>query len=325
MDIRKKVGSVIFILLWGHLLSGCKSTASLAYQIDHASERSKYVRETYVSEDEMRQLESYSANLEGKLPQISFNDANLTYGFGQATDVVTGLAVAGSAAGMLSTMSDLSMGALAFSSLFDSSHIEKRKIYHPDLFVVRERSDKNDNIKRKSFLVKGFVKDVKDTYSEINDALERHASKNGWKKKREWKSLQVGMSDAYSNTGVCKDDNLLVFFSHYYRKAGYERGHSVSNGVLDGGKIGKPGKEFNVLSIGWSPFCVYPDVTPGKDKVKGESVSSEIKIVLALKMSEELGSRSSFYFYLPPSKNKGGLPIPAVAHDGEIYWMASLK
>jgi hypothetical protein len=249
----------------------------------------------------------------------------LTYGIGVATDNVTGLAVAGSASGLLAPMSDLSMGVFAFSAIFDSSHLERARLYRPGLFVVRERSEKNDNIKRKSLFVKGFVEDIQSTYSELNDAIVALAEKNGWEKATEWAKLKKGASDGYKNTGICPEDEVLYFWSHYYRKSGFERGHSVYNGVLKGEKIGNPGHEYNVLSIGWSPFCAPAEKEDGSDLIKGTAVAMDVSTVLAIKLSKMTSEDSALYFYIPPSKQKGGFPIPALANNGEIYWMASIK
>jgi hypothetical protein len=71
--MRLLKSALFVVIVSAFFVSGCKSSASIAYQIDHATERSKYVRETYLDTGEMEALKKYSSELESKVLDVDLN------------------------------------------------------------------------------------------------------------------------------------------------------------------------------------------------------------------------------------------------------------
>jgi hypothetical protein len=309
----------ISALLGTILIAGCASTpGSFAYEVANASERSKYTRDTIVSQEQMDALEQAGASLEESASEIKFNDAGFTYGFGQATDAATVGAIAGSATGLLDSMSGLDMAMFGAMAVFDSSHIDKARINLASAFVVRGIDPKNNNEGKK-----GYVVDLKYAAEGIDNALGMLASESGWTVHPSWGSpkLDRGISRGYTGTGACAVNQVLLFTGmNYYRKS-LEKGHSVVHGVLEGENVGFKDGDYNAVDLGFTPWCAPVD--PKSSRKNFVELNDELELSLYMKLSLIATTPKDVYFYIPPSKN--GLPVPALLNQGKVYWMAIVK
>lgn len=301
-------------LLTSVLLFGCASNpGSFAYEVAKASERSKYTKDTAVTQQEMAELEKFANNLEGKAPSIKFNDASGLYAAGQVTDGATIAAVAGSAAGLFSDMSDLSMGMFGAMALFDSSHIDKAAIGYSDILALSKESNSSWSV------LKDLEKDV-----------EKFASDNQWNPALNWKGrvkekyAENQISTGYTNTGICNEKEVLVFSSAiFYENESdlkFIRKEKVDSSLLNEGS----GKT-DILTPGFSLICTSIDNPPGtKDFYKNTRQVGGAKLaVYLLKLSKYAAFKNNAYLYAPPSSE--GLPVPSLMRDGEIFWMAKIK
>ena len=293
---------------------GCTSTTgSFAYQVVEASERSKYTRDTSVTKSQMAELEAFASNLEGRAPSIKFNDASGLYAAGQVTDGATVAAVAGSAAGFFSDMSDLSMGMFGAMALFDSSHIDKAAIGYSDMLALSKERNSSWSI-----------------LNDLEKDIDTFASDNQWTPVIHWEGRVKGkyaekqISTGYTNTGMCDEKEVLVFSSAIF----YEDENDlrfIRKEEVDSSLLKEDGGNIEIITPGFSLICTSIENPPGtKNFYKNTHPVEGAKLaVFLLKLSKYTAFKNNAYLYAPPSSE--GLPIPALMRDGEIFWMASVK
>lgn len=310
----------ISLLILFMILGGCASTpGSFAYEVAKASERSKYTQDTVVTQDQMNALEEAGGNLEKSATDIKFNDAGLTYGFGQATDAATVGAIAGSAAGLLDAMSGLDMAMFGAMAIFDSSHAERRKLYYNDAFIIREQSPQLNNTGKK-----GFIQDLNDIGPDVIEAIKRLAADNNWETHPNWSSgiPKLGLSAGYTGTGICSKDTVLTFFTRALEKTALEKGYGTAHGILEKDRVGMPGQGvLNVTGFGFMPACAPENGIESRRELN--QLPAPLSWPLALKMSTLDEVPEEVYFYLPPSES--AFPVPALVNKGKVYWMAKVK
>ena len=308
---------LFFVIL---MLSGCASKpGSFAYEVANATERSKYTRDTIVTQEQMDALEQAGANLEKSASEIKFNDAGFTYGFGQATDAATVGAIAGSATGLLDAMSGLDMAMFGAMALFDSSHAERRQLYFKDAFIIREQKPELKNTGKK-----GFIKDLNDMAPNVDKAIDRLAYNNGWRVHPKWASgnEKQGLTKGYSNTGICSEGTVLTFFSRTLEKDALEKGYGTAHGQLEGEMIGRPADSvLNVTGFGLSPWCAPESGVETRRELTALPTALAWPLVMSMSILEEVPDE--IYFYLPASEH--AFPVPALVNQGKVYWMARVK
>jgi len=315
-----KILASLSIICLAAMTTGCASQpGSFAYEVANGSERSKYTKDTVVTQEQMDALDSAGTEMKAVAENIQFNGGDFTYSVGEATDAATLGAVAGSAAGLLDAMSGLDMAMFGAMSLFDSSYVDKRKIRTPDAILVRKQTSENDNTGRK-----GFVTDLRSVAPDINNSITMLADKNGWKVHPDWavNNKDFGFSTGYVETGICPEGRVLTFYSRSLYKGSLKNGHSMHHGEVSGDKIGKHENEkFNLSNIELAPWCgPSSKLTSWKEM---ERVSIKNTWAIAMQMSLLDSIPDNLFFYMPPSKF--AFPVPALVNKGEIFWMAKVK
>lgn len=311
----------LFVLAW--IVTGCASTpGSFAYEVANGSERSKYTKDTLVTQEQMDALEKAGADLEAEIPNIDFSDGSFVYGAGQATDAVTLAAVGGSAAGFLGAMSSLDMAMFGAMSLFDSSHIDRAAILYDSAIVLRKQSEALGNDGGK-----GYREDLDDVGPKMVNAFDLFAQRNGWSVHQNWAKpdQEVAVSKGYKGTGICKTDEALVFTGVILR----ENRRPRTAGTVKGDRIGRAEDEiYNSTNIGvlfrCGPESGWPDEKYLSDSYrKMPSLPAKQAWPLVMKLSAMPEMPKEIYFYMAPSKS--AFPVPALVNQGEIHWMAKVK
>lgn len=304
----KKVAISVFLMLLIASLVGCQSAnRSFAYRVIKTNDDSKYFKDTKVTSEEMSELEDIANNLEKAFSSdIAHNDADGLYAIGQGTDAITLGAVAGSATGVLSSMSDLSMGVFALSALFDSSHLDRQKVFRPDLYIINKYDEKPKN-KENNF------EEAKQVGKKITKVMAQLSLENGWDKRRKG-NYNKKVKDKYLNTPFCPESKPFISLSCAFDYHDEVRHCKYKSKYRD--KV-KGYDSLYATDLMFDQYCHNEETR----KYEQPGAAKELKLLLMIGMHKDFPSNAAIY--VPPKEK--GFPVPALVYQNEIHWMVKVK